>query len=230
MNKFELAKAELQKSCTYVPNKNFDQLFCRLHDEEYLGSHSGSHACLACNLNNSLEKIHKFLKQNRSKEDIEYSFTIFILLTYLLVEKLTTVFKHIGITQEYVETKWPVLTEIRKWANFIKHPKGFLFAHHPEFLFEDDEIPIKYKNWKKVNYKNLVEPLYKREDEGKYKQSINEFANRFELLVLIPNPERIAKELNLACFDFCEKIKDNSHFKEILKETSVIDYIDDSVV
>ncbi len=231
MNKFDLAKKELEKICTFNPEKDCDQIFCILHEQEYLGNHDGNtHACIACNLNDSLEKIYRFLNQNKSLDDLEYSFTIYILLLYLLVEKMHTIFKYIGISYEYVEDKWNVLIEIRKWANFIKHPKGFLFAHHPEYHFEDETIDNKYTNWKKIDYVNFVEPLYKREDPRKFKQTISQFANKINLLVIIPCPERIAKELNTVCKEFCEKIKDNKHFQEILKADSVLEnYYEDEL-
>lgn len=232
MNKFDLAKNELEKICTFNPDNECDQIFCILHEPEYLGNHEGNaHACIACNLNDSLEKIHRFLDQNESKEDIEYSFTIYVLLLYLLVEKMHTIFKYIGISYEYVEEKWKVLIEIRKWANFIKHPKGFLFAHHPEYHFEDEPISQEHVDWKKIDFANFVEPLYKREDPDKFKQTIRQFANKENLLVIIPCPERIAKELNIVCRKFCEKIKDNKHFQEILKADSVLEnYYEDELV
>ncbi len=224
MDKFELASKEIEKICIYDPDNDCEQIFCLLHEPEYLGNHKeNAHACLACNLNDSLEKIHRFLLQNKSSDDLEYSFTIYILLMYLLIEKLHTIFKYIGISYEYVEEKWKVLMEIRKWANFVKHPKGFLFAHHPEYYFEDDLIPSEYSEWKKINFESFVEPLYKREDEKKFKQTIHEFANKENLLVIIPCPERLAKELNFVCREFCQKIKDNKHFQEILKADSVLE-------
>ncbi len=224
MNRFTQAKNVLEKECTYSPENDCEEVFCILHDPVYLGKHdSKSHACLGCNLNSSLEFIYRFLKQNKSGKDIEYTFTNFTLLTFLLIEKLTTIFKVIGITQEYVENNWPVLVEMRKWANFVKHPKGFLFSHHSEYHIELDPIPKKYKDHKKITYKNFVEPLYKREDENKFKETITQFANKKDLLVIIPDPVRICHGLNKVCLEFCEKIKNNEHFKQILKETSVIE-------
>lgn len=232
MNKFDLARIELEKICTYDPDKECDQIFCVLHEQEYLGNHDDTaHACIACNLNDSLEKVHRFLEQNKSSDDLEYSFTVYILLLYLLVEKMHTIFKYIGISYEYTEDKWKVLIEIRKWANFIKHPKGFLFAHHPAYHYEDEQIGREYAEWKKINYANFVEPLYKREDPKKFKQTISEFANKEKLLVIIPCPERIAKELNTVCREFCNKIKDNKHFQEILKADSVLEnYYEDELL
>jgi len=223
-NQFYLANREILKICSN--STNCEQVFCKLHEKEYLGLDTNrDHVCIACNLNDSIEKIHKFLSSLKEDDDIEYSFTLFILLCYLSVEKLTIVFKHIGITQEYVETNWKVLIEIRKWANFIKHPKGFLFSHHPEYIFDNQKKVEKYNDWKEINYKNFIEPFYYKEDPGKYKQTISQIGNKKNILVVIPDPVRIVKELSLVCNKFCDKIKNNEHFKEILKdESSLAEY------
>lgn len=221
---FKLAEQEIKKICTNSPKNNCEHVFCKLHEPEYLGSHEkNSHVCVACNLNDSIEKIYKFLKGLKNEDDIEYSFTIFILLCILSVEKLTIIFKHIGISQDYVEKNWTILVEIRKWANFIKHPKGFLFSHHPVYLYENEKIDKTYQNWKVINYDNFIEPLYKREDEGKYIQTISQIGNKKDILVIIPNPFRLVTEFNVVCNKICEKIKNNEHFKEILKHETVID-------
>ncbi len=195
-----------------------------MHEPGYLGQHQKNmHACLGCTLNDSLEKIYRFLKQNESKDDTEYTFTIFILLNYLLIEKLTTIFKVVGITQQYVEEKWNVMVELRKWANFVKHPKGFLFSHHAEYHFENEPLPEKWKHYKHVTFKNFVEPLYKHEDEKKFTQSIAQFENKPDLLVIIPDPVRLSRELIHTSKEFCEKIKNNVHFQEILTKHSVLE-------
>ncbi len=232
LDKFTLARDELEKICTYCPDRECYMVFCILHSAEYLGDHEGkSHPCIACNLNDGLAKIYKFLDENKKPVDIEYSFTIYILLCYLLVEKMHTIFRYIGISYEYVEEKWWVLIEIRKWANFIKHPKGFLFSHHSEYFYENEKITKDFINCKQINYDNFIKPLYSSENPKKFKQTINEFANKDDLLVIIPCPERIAKELNVACNEFCKKIKDNEHFKEILKKDSVLEkYYEDELI
>ncbi|MEZ5022086.1 MAG: hypothetical protein R2728_02270 [Chitinophagales bacterium] len=58
MNKFDLAKNELEKICTHNPSQSCEQVFCVLHEPEYLGGHDdNTHACLACTLNDSVDKI-----------------------------------------------------------------------------------------------------------------------------------------------------------------------------
>jgi hypothetical protein len=133
-----------------------------------------------------------------------------------------TIFKIIGITMDYVEKNWPVLIEIRKWANFIKHPKGFLFTHHPKYIFENESISK--SNNQIIDYEIVIK-FYNRESDDSFKKSIHEMGNKKNLIVLVPSPERIINEYVIVCREFCDKIKLNPHFKDVLKEHStIIDY------
>lgn len=216
-----MVKSPFQNALQILEKEN--QIFCVLHNSEYLGNNSDAtdHSCIACNLNGAICNVTNFLKYN-DHTDIEYSSTGNILFNYLLVERLTLLFKIVGISYEWVEENWPILIEIRKWANFIKHPKGFLLTHHPEYSFEGETLPSD-KKYTIVTYKDVVEPLYKREDEAKYKQTFERFANKQNIIVIVPNPERWAKEVIVVCYAFIEKIKLNEHFKEILKKNTVIE-------
>ena len=141
--KFKEAHKKLKTICCFkgeASEESCSYLFCDLHDKEYLGDHKGNHVCIACTLDDSVCKLDRFLTEatdleNDEDSNVDYIFTNYILLLYLTVEKLHTVFKTIGISYDFVEENWPVLIEIRKWANFIKHPKGFLFTHHPTYYF-----------------------------------------------------------------------------------------------
>ncbi len=226
--KFKFARNELQKICSYEASEECEYLFCILHEEDYLGDHKGSHVCLGCTLNDSISKIDRFLSEaqqldENTPENLEYLFTVYILLMYLTVEKLHTIFKFIGITWDFVEENWKVLVEIRKWANFIKHPKGFLFTHHPDYIFEDSkDIDKSNKTVKYLDF-DFVSKFYFREDEKKLKQTILEIGNKENIVVLLPCPERLTKEFVQVCREFCEKIKNNEHFKSILKNHVILE-------
>lgn len=211
-------------------NKGHSQIFCKLHD--YLkteNSNEFSHSCIACNLNDSIEKIYKFCKNTEvetefSNELREYNFTVFILLCYLFVEKITTIFKVIGITQEFVESNWNVLIKIRKWANFIKHPKGFLFTHHPNYFYEFETILSNHKEFKSIGY-DFVKKFYNKENPEIFKQLIKEIGNKDEINVFIPNPIEICEDLVIFSTQFTEIIKANPYFQGILRtHTHIEDY------
>lgn len=219
--KFKEAHTAFRTICSYEIDQTVDDLFCILHDGEYLGDHQANHVCLACNLSESLAKIERFLSDSSrldesSSENIEYLFTVYILLLYLSTEKLHTIFKVIGITWDYVEENWNVLVEIRKWANFFKHPKGFLFTHHLQFVFETSARTDFQKNSFELGYE-FVQKFYFREDERKFRQTLTEIGNKDNITVILPCPERLALEFIEVCKQFSQKIKDNEHFQTILK-------------
>lgn len=223
MEKYKLALKELKKITIHDPENGCNQVFCKLHDSDHLGIDSQDengyqHNCLACQLNDGNERILRFIDETDTSRDEEYCFTIFVLLLYLQVEKLHTIFKVLGITQDYVENNWKVLIEIRKWANFIKHPKGFLFTHHPIFIFENDDYN-KNCDFKIIDYK-FVTSFYNREDESKLRENLKQLCNKTKIIVLIPDPLRLTKEYAKVCEEFCNKIKDNPHFKEVLRTRS----------
>jgi hypothetical protein len=200
--------------------------FCSLQNITHLGIKTKStyHNCLACQLEEGNNKLIRFLRDTDTSigdiEEREYYFTIFILLLYLQVEKLTTIFKFIGITVEFVEENWKVLGEIRKWANFIKHPKGF--THHPDFHFETEDIkPDKHT---KIIGSEFVFKFYNHEDKEKLNQTIQQIGNKDNLIVLIPNPDRLIKDYIKVSRKFCDIVKRNPHFRDILKKhTTLID-------
>lgn len=234
MNEFHEALLELEKVC-FEDNK---QIFCVLHEPEYLGGHTeNSHVCIACNLQSSLDKIYKFLYESHYTEDgkkeindidIEYQFTVFILLSNLVVEKLLVIFKCVNYPFKEAVRNWPILFEIKRWANFFKHPKGFLFSHHPKYFYETEIIPIKYQNWAQLDYSNTIEPLYSSSKKEIFNDTLNRFSNKNDLIVIIPSPVRIVKELISVSIDFCSKIKDNENYKNSLKDiTHLKDYFFD---
>ncbi len=232
MDKFKLAKEELYKITHDDPLAGSEEIFCKLHGEDYLGifvnEATNSHNCIACNLHDGNLKIYRFLDELgtvKTSDQIEYASTIFFLLLYLQIEKLHTIFKFIGITFEYVEENWEPLVQIRKWANFIKHPKGFLFTHHPTFIYEDDKTIPGLKSIKinqLIRY-DEIKKFYTRETDDSFKNTIKEIGNKKNIIVVLPCPLRIMKEYCKISIEFCDKIGVNPHFKEILKKHSTIE-------
>lgn len=231
MDKFQIAKNELYKISHNDDQQGCEELFCKLHNEDYLGSpqteNTNSHNCIACQLQVGNMRIFKFLNDTKTEEDIEYSFTMFILLLYLQVEKFQTIFKLIGITFEYVEQNWEQLIRIRKWANFVKHPKGFLFTHHPNFIFEDDPSynALKADSQNQLIDYEIIKKFFTKETDEGFKNTIKEVGNKKNVVIVIPCPEKVIQEYSKISMEFCEKIGANPHFKEILKKhTTIEDY------
>jgi hypothetical protein len=232
MTKYQQAKEILYKITHDDHMNDCEQLFCKLHDDNYLGlpenNTTNSHNCIACNLQDGNLKIYKFLNELgtvESTDELEYASTIYYLLLYLQVEKFHTIFKFIGITFEYVEQNWETLIQIRKWANFIKHPKGFLFTHHPTFIYDDNSTITSLKANKQnqiIDYE-IIKKFYTRETDDAFKNTIKEVGNKKNIIVILPCPVRIMIEYSKINQEFCKKIGENPHFKEILKKHSTIE-------
>lgn len=98
-----------------------DGLMCKIHDA-FGSNKSKHHNCLGCNLDSSTHHIYMFLNQKDKHNDLELSATTYILLMYLAIERLNTIFEIIGLPDTYRQKHFHVFQKITKWANFIKHP------------------------------------------------------------------------------------------------------------
>ena len=83
----------------------------------------------------------------------EFYFFTFIFWLYLFQERIDFILKDIHRDNEKENRKniydqLTTIDEIRVWANFIKHPKEFMYSHFSDHLFEDEpafaELPEGY--------------------------------------------------------------------------------------
>jgi len=77
-----------------------------------------------------------------------FYFTTYILWLYLIVERIDFVFDVVNkdnkskLFADFKENNFKTSQLIKKWANFIKHPKEFIFSHWPQYIMEGPEIMI----------------------------------------------------------------------------------------
>jgi len=111
---------------------NGDPVMCEFH--EAFGTYdTDNHNCLGCNFADITLLIINFLQTHTFQNKIQYAYSTFIVLANLLVERIDTLFNIIDLNETYRAEHFKVLLEIRRWANFLKHPKAFLLTHHPTF-------------------------------------------------------------------------------------------------
>lgn len=98
-------------------------------------SNLAKHNCIGCNLYHVARIINKFLQLNKCEGDLGYYLMNYTLLFYLQAERLGVIYKEIGFISngKFDWSQFPVLQNIKYWANFFKHPKAFMFLHHPTF-------------------------------------------------------------------------------------------------
>lgn len=90
--------------------------------------------------------VENWFDKYKPGTDIDYYFENYCLSLYLFFERIEFVFNVINKDQknklfnDFYYYNFNVMTKIAKWANFIKHPKEFLFTHWPTFYFEGDSL------------------------------------------------------------------------------------------
>lgn len=107
---------------------------CGLHE---LSESQMSHNCLACNLAEVVESLHSLAKDFSKFSDEKTAKITYLMWLYLLTERMQEILKLISFPEELKSEKFPCLQLVKRWGNFIKHPKAFLLTHHAEYADED---------------------------------------------------------------------------------------------
>lgn len=135
-------------------------------------------------------------------------------------------FDIIQLLDTYREKYFKVFQQIRKWANFIKHPKSFILTHHPEYDFENSETRHDRQFSETINEQFVTEFYKGYSDSANQKKQNKELyrrlRNKKDALVLFPD---IAKLTNKLCYSynkFIELILTNDVYKEILNDETTI--------
>jgi len=183
------------KQCYHIfKTKAFDEnetpIACKIHDA-FGGLNGEHHNCLGCNFSDSTWLISNYLKKYEEMTDIQQDFTIYILLQYLIVERMDTVLEILQVPEKYREKHFKVFQQIRKWANFIKHPKSFILTHHPEFDFENSGYEYEKEFSVKIN-EQFVETYYKgqknpEDNKRTNKELYNKLKNKKDIIVMFPD-------------------------------------------
>lgn len=103
--------------------------------------------CIGENFNRDLEKlVSNWFDSYTPGTDIEFYFKTYCLHLYLFYERIEFIFKVLNMDgksklfNDFRHHNFSKMTKITKWANFIKHPKEFMFTHYPIYYFEGVEI------------------------------------------------------------------------------------------
>ncbi|WP_299155866.1 hypothetical protein [uncultured Christiangramia sp.] len=201
--------------------QNDSTLFCSIHN-----SFNRGHNCIGCNLDSNNRRIENFLIQFKYFSDINLTFTSFILLLYLQVECITEYFKIIEIQERYRTKHFQVFTLIKRWANFLKHPKAFMLVHHPNWSFEnrifaDAYVKKLYKNTNPTIDSSFINRYYNSDKNNK--DLYRKLEKKEDLLVMFPDPIEIIKDFTNAQIKFVELISENSIARELLEDQTTIE-------
>jgi hypothetical protein len=195
-----------------------DPLCCEIHD--YFDSEN-NHNCLGCNLAEVESQFISFLKQYKRFNSENESFTLYILLSYILMERIELIMKLMELPESYRLQHFRTFVKMRRWANFIKHPKSFMLVHHPSYIHENDpQIEIIKVNKLPIDTV-FIETYYAGESKNKDLFKILE--NKTNVLVIFPNIEILTQSFCLEIRKFIDLIRDNSVFRHILNQKSTIE-------
>ena len=222
----EIVSEQMEKASSIFASEAFadgDPIMCQLHDA--FGTYDTSHHnCLGCNFADSILIIYNFLQTYPYQNTIQSSYSTFIVLAYLLVERTDTLFNIIELNTTYRVEHFKILIEIRKWANFLKHPKAFLLTHHPTFTFTDspkNKVLIESASVK-ID-RSFVEAYYS--DDEKNNTLYKELENKDNVLVIFPNMVTLSIDLCKAMRDCVEVVRDNPVYREVIeRKTTFYDY------
>ena len=98
------------------------------------------HNCVGCNFEEGCLTILDFLKRFSGTTNVSPYLTIYSLLFYSQAERLAVIYMELGFTngEKFDWESFPILRTIKLWANLFKHPKAYMFLHHPDYFIETD--------------------------------------------------------------------------------------------
>lgn len=207
-------------------DENHSPNACKIHDA-FGGLDTEHHNCLGCNFSDSTNLVSRYLEKYDELNDIQQDFTVYILLLYLLVARIEIVFDIIQLPDSYREKHFKVFQQIRKWANFIKHPKSFILTHHPEYDFENSgmvhdsvfSVTIN-EQFVTLYYKGYSDPSeQKKQNKALYER----LRNKKDVIVMFPDIARLTTKLCYSYNKFIELILNNDAYKEILNDETTIE-------
>lgn len=156
-------------------------------------------------------------------DDLDYYFFNYFLLLYLFIERVDIIFDIISdkgktkLFNDFQQQNFKTLRKINKWANFIKHPKEFLFTHWPKYYIEGETIELQDGDVK-IDTDFIFNHYF---SESKERPII--LQNNKSVYVEIPNLEIITTEFCKEMNIFFEFICNNQIVADFLKKKSTIE-------
>ncbi|WP_222165878.1 hypothetical protein [Edaphocola aurantiacus] len=206
---------EFHNTPTDIVSIGDESLFCTIHN--YFESED-SHNCVGCNMNESNRRIENFLLGYRYFRDYYATLSTFIFLLYLQVEQIFQYFDIVQLPNEYKLEHFRVFYDVKRWANFLKHPKQFNLVHHPNWVYESPDY-VSSGNTPVIDTV-FVNRFYAGEKRKEELSSL--LFNKQDLEVLFPNPLELIHAFCEAQKRFVLLIRDNPHVREILNDKATI--------
>ena len=177
------------------------------------------HNCIGCNLADSVDHLRAFLETHETQKRIKFAYPSFIIHSYLLVERIDTLFNIIQLHQSYRDKNFKVLMAIRRWANFIKHPKAFIRTHHAVFTFSGSaKFGDLSDNATVTINRAFIDKYYCNNDNND--DLIDELENKENVLVVFPDANYVTEKLCEALKKTIDLFENNEVYREILGDST----------
>jgi len=199
----------------HVEDELYNSLFCTIHY-----NFEGGHNCVACNLNDSNRRIENLLLGYKHFTDPHMVMTNFILQLYLQVEQILEYLRILKLPENYVQKHFHYFYTIKRWANFLKHPKYFLLVHHPVWILEKNEQPRKGQDSELIIDTKFVNEYYA--GDSKNNKLYHKLLKKENVKVIFPDPIEIIEKYCMTQSKFVEIIKNNQVVRDILNDEATI--------
>jgi hypothetical protein len=198
------------------------ELVCKLH-EKFKEIDPAGHNCFGCNLQHEVDRIADFLNSSSDFEYPDHFATNYLINLYLLTERIFEIKKIIGLPRLYKEETFQVFGVVKLWANFIKHPKAFILAHHPLYIVTQVTEPKTFdsKEYTYINTK-FVKKYYAGEDANKYKTLFEMLQRNPKICVEYPDLLQLTNAFCKATEVFINIILENKVYLEILNDIGTL--------
>ena len=147
-----------------------------------------------------------------------YAYT-YIFWLYLFLERIEVILNEIDPDRSYAPInnfyrKLDSMNTIRLWANFMKHPKNFIFVHWPQFTFVGKVIR------KNLNTKIINTSYLKDHYSNEAQQKPEELDNNDDVIVQFPKLELLTKGFCDDLTKFINFICENKMLRDKLRKKS----------
>jgi hypothetical protein len=193
---------------------------CNLHDV-FNSTNPNAHNCLGCNLADLTNAFEEVLKGLQTCKDLQAAFSTYFLWLNVFIERYSVMMNYLGVPLKLRQRDFPAFSKIKHWANFQKHPKAFLFVHHPEY-FCISLAPTLKKSWTQID-QTFVDKYYSGD---KHNDSLwKELINKQGVAVVYPDPRESMNSFAEESQKFMALIQNNPVYRELLSEVSTaLDY------
>src|SRR5690554_6261188 len=197
---------------------------CKIYDKLTEGDES-KQDCIGKNFNQLIQRLDdNWFESYKPTGDLDYYFFNYFLLLYLFVERVDIIFEVVNkdgkskLFSDFQQHNFKTLRKINKWANFIKHPKEFLFTHWATYYFEGDPDITLTDGDVKIDTDFIFNHYH---NEKQQRPIILE--NNKRVFVEVPNLEAITIEFGKEMNVFFDFICCNQIVADFLKKKSTIE-------